>query len=261
MEKNNRDQDSSIACLLIEKMTSFVLLLAVLVVALNHVTAAPLVEDVKRYITPNGTEVFDPRPHGETPVYSRSRWPRTLTVKRDNSPTECTEFPDKLGISVEYMYSASNYTVYCWQNSTVYDPAGTIYVRAVQDCYVDEKDLVAEGIDFQERLPWCGPVKPPYMVMVGIPLWNSTASDTAHYTNPCWREPTTKSTQLETAATGFHLTCWVEGDMYGNSTRWYESARLEDYKKCYFPEDYFYEKNQAPGTFPQMPGSGDRCPT
>lgn len=162
-------------------------------------------------------EVFDPRPHGQSPVYTPARWPRTLLVERDNTPTECTEFPDRHGISVEYLFSQNNYTVYCWQNSTVYNPAGEIFVRTIQDCYVDENDLLAEDIDFVEELPKCGPVK-PYMIYNSPLLWNYTPEDTAHYTLPCWREPNTKNPSLETAATGPHLYCWVEGEKVGNST-------------------------------------------
>lgn len=138
-------------------------------------------------------------------------------MERDNTPTECTEFPDNYGISVEYLFSSDNYTVYCWENTTIYDPAGILFLRTIQDCYVNENDLKAENIDFASRLPNCGPVK-PYLVQDSPLLWNTTWEDTAHYTLPCWREPTTKSQRIETAATGFHLYCWVDGEKYGNST-------------------------------------------
>ncbi|KAF2463313.1 uncharacterized protein BDR25DRAFT_362865 [Lindgomyces ingoldianus] len=199
------------------KMLIAVVILLQFLAGVRHVTAAPLIAESKRFITPNGTEVFDPRPHGYTPVYSPTRWPDTVFITRDGSVSECTEFPDRYGISVEYMYDKSNYTFYCWQNNTMHDPSGRLFLRTVEDCYVDEDNVPAEHIDFQDELPWCGPIK-PYLVDNSPLLWNSTWSDTAHYTLPCWREPTTKSQRLETGATYPHMYCWVEGEKFGNST-------------------------------------------
>ncbi|KAF4628412.1 hypothetical protein G7Y89_g9744 [Cudoniella acicularis] len=200
--------------------------------------------------------------HGYEPIYNPDDWPTTLkNLKCDTyNYCSCTEFPDGGGIEVNGIHNGSVNEAFCWRHA----PAGT-YLLTTAGCHLFEGDVKAPAnktnpdgtssqVFFEDLLPWCGPTRPylEYAASVGDVF---DVYGTSQYNIPCfWKAPSKKASTIMSAAYFPHVYCWVEGDVYTNSSRWWESARLEYGEKCYFPDEYF---RSAPSI--NMTGAGGPC--
>ncbi|KAF4624923.1 hypothetical protein G7Y89_g13246 [Cudoniella acicularis] len=187
----------------------------------------------------------DESDHGYSPIYNPEDWPKTLNVT-DNAYMGCYEFPDGTWwTSMELrggIRHGDPHEVFCWQSRAI---NGTDYLKSVAGCYINEEDIAdyssdpAVKVGFEDVLPWCGPRRPYEVWSIPDSLIVYDVYSNSQYDIPCYTAPRKNATKLMTAGLSPHTYCQVEGEVFTNSSRWYESALRERGENCYFPQDYF----------------------
>ncbi|KAF4627576.1 hypothetical protein G7Y89_g10572 [Cudoniella acicularis] len=218
------------------------------------------------------------------PKYNPLDWPIKINIlttsagpqaQFSNAGTFCQEFPDEKDNTVDIWWEPKYNDVFCWQNGTYENAAGTIFVRTTGTtngpCYINTKHILEVDNmpkDYTKLLPYCGPYRPYgiFLLRDGWVDYQTNASPSRgtlprvndYASIPCYNKPSLNATRGFVEWESPHFYCWVNGQSVGNNTRWYLNAHLLDgeSRKCYLPLDMVEPR----AALKVMDGAGGECP-